>query len=242
MARKMPLEQLERELADKGLILISSYDDYKNVNTPIMVECKNGHGMQTSLNTVRSDNFNCSFCVGSATISKFVSSVKVPEKKGFRVIGFDNASHNMGVAIYDDGKLVYYDLLQFTKGNAIQRLNSIRDMLEDTILLEWQPDVVQIEGIQHQNSYATYEVLIKLHGLFEMACDRFGVCFESTRSSQWRSHHNINKRNRSADKKAAIQKVKEMYDLNVGDDVAEAILIAKYRVDQINKEELGDLF
>ena len=28
----------------------------------------------------------------------------------------------------------------------------------------------------------------------------------------------------------------------VSDDVAEAIMIGKYRADQINKEELGDLF
>jgi hypothetical protein len=33
-----------------------------------------------------------------------------------------------------------------------------------------------------------------------------------------------------------------MYDLDVTDDVAEAILIAKFRSDMINKEKLEDLF
>jgi hypothetical protein len=33
-----------------------------------------------------------------------------------------------------------------------------------------------------------------------------------------------------------------MYDLDVTDDVAEAILITKYRSDMINKNKLEDLF
>jgi RNase H-fold protein (predicted Holliday junction resolvase) len=58
----------------------------------------------------------------------------VPQKTGYRVIGFDNASHNMGVAIFDNGKLVYYNLLTFNQGTATQRLNKIRDTLENQIL------------------------------------------------------------------------------------------------------------
>jgi hypothetical protein len=33
-----------------------------------------------------------------------------------------------------------------------------------------------------------------------------------------------------------------MYGINVGDDVAEAILIGKYRVDLLERKELKDLF
>jgi len=33
-----------------------------------------------------------------------------------------------------------------------------------------------------------------------------------------------------------------MYNLDVSDDVAEAILIAKYRADMLNKVEYEDLF
>lgn len=242
MARKMPLAQIEKELSDKNLKLVSDYADYKSLNSPITVECINGHKTHTTLKTIRSANFTCSLCVGSATKGVNISNSEVPRKTGYRVIGFDNASHNMGVAIYDGGKLVYYNLLQFNQGSTLHRLNRIRDVLEKQIIPLWEPDFIQFEGVQHQNSYSTYEVLVKLHGIFEMACDRFGVPFESTRSSTWRSHHAINKRNRAEDKKAAIQRVKEMYDISVTDDVAEAILIAKYRVDLSNRQPLQDLF
>lgn len=242
MAKKLELETIEKELKAKNLKLISKYEEYKNLNSPITVECLNGHKIETNLNTIRSDNFVCNICVGSSTVDENVSNTLVPEKKGYRIIGFDNASHNMGVAIFDDGKLVYYNLLQFSTGTTLQRLNKIRDLLEKIIIPLWKPDFIQFEGVQHQNSYATYDVLVKLHGIFELACDRFGIQFESTRSSEWRSHHAINKRNREADKKASIQKVKEMYGLVVTDDVAEAILIAKYRSDMRNKKKIADLF
>lgn len=242
MARKLELDVIQKELKEKNLTLKSDYNDYKSLNSPITVECSNGHQIQTTLKTVRSSNFVCSICVGSASKAEVVSNNIVPPKMGYRIIGFDNASHNMGVAIFDGGKLVYYNLLQFNTGTTLQRLNKIRDLLEKQIIPLWEPDFIQFEAVQHQNSYATYEVLVKLVGIFEMAADRFGIPFESTRSSVWRSHHAINRRERAADKKAAIQKVKEMYDIITTDDVAEAILIAKYRSDMRSKKDMEDLF
>jgi hypothetical protein len=43
-------------------------------------------------------------------------------------------------------------------------------------------------------------------------------------------------------KAKSIKLVKEMYDIEVSDDVAEAILIAKYRVDLRQKDQIKDLF
>ena len=197
---------------------------------------------KTNLKTIRLSSFSCPRCVGSASKGFDKVATTVPAKTGYRVVGFDNASHKMGVAIFDDGKLVYYSLLEFNNGTATQRLLKIRQLLEDVILPAWEPDYVQIEDIQHQNSYATYEVLIKLVGIFEMASDRFGLPFSKDRSSVWRSHFGINKRERKLEKGLAIKRVKNMYNIDVNDDVAEAILIAKFRVDMISKESIKDLF
>jgi len=207
MAKKMEYNQIAYELRQKNFKLKSDYSDYKSVNSPIIIECVNGHEIHTTLKTVRLKNFTCSQCVGTATKGKHVYTTVVPQKTGYRVIGFDNASHNMGVSIFDNGKLVYYNLLTFNQGTAIQRLNKIRDTLEQQILPLWEPDIIQIEDIQHQTSYATYEVLVKLKGVFEMASDRFGIELKRTRSSTWRSHFAINNRKRELDKKAAIQLV-----------------------------------
>lgn len=239
---KLTLVELKNELDAKFLTLVSDYEDYKSITSPIVVKCAAGHEIHTNIKTIRTDGFVCNACVGEASKAKNISTELVPRKIGYRIIGFDNASHNMGIGIFDDGKLVYYTLKQFSEGSTLQRLSKIRDFLEKEVMPFWQPDFIQFEGVQHQNSYATYDVLMKLHGIFEMACFRFGIKYESTRSSVWRSHHGINKKNRALDKKAAIDKVKEMFGIDVGDDVAEAILIAKYRSDQINRTKMKDLF
>lgn len=242
MAKKMPFAMIQKELREKNLKLISDYEDYENLKTPIVVECINGHKINTTLQTTRSKNFTCPICVGAATKGENVSSIEVPEKNGRRIIGFDNASHNMGVAIFDDGKLVYYSLLKFDKGSTIERLNQIRDVLEDVIIPNWKPDFIQFEAVQKQRNFNTYDVLVKLHGVFELAADRYGVSYASTKSSVWRSHFAINKRKRELDKQAAIDLVKTMYGIETTDDVAEAILITKYRSDQLNQYKIEDLF
>ena len=47
---------------------------------------------------------------------------------------------------------------------------------------------------------------------------------------------------RSLEKEKAIKKVKQMFDISVGDDVAEAILIGKYGCDCIAKTAPTKLF
>jgi hypothetical protein len=75
-----------------------------------------------------------------------------------------------------------------------------------------------------------------------MACDRFKIDYDKTRANVWRSHFHINGQNRSLEKAKSIKMVKDMYKIEVNDDIAEAILIAKYRFDNMQKEELKDLF
>lgn len=45
-------------------------------------------------------------------------------------------------------------------------------------------------------------------------------------------------RTRSEQKAGAIQKVKEMYGITLGDDIAEAILMGKYAADVLTRQEL----
>lgn len=243
MANKLSLVEVEKELAIKNLTLVSDYNDYKNLSSSITVACVNGHRIETNINTIRADSFICNVCVGNASADGEINlGGKIPKKVGHRVVGFDNASHNMGVAIFDDNKLVYYDLVQFLVGNATQRLNKIRDFLETDVLVNWEADVIQIEDVQFQQNYNVFGVLMKLQGVFELACDRFKIPMVKTKSTEWRGHHGINHKNREKDKAAAIKKVGEMYGISVTDDVAEAILIAKYYSDKRSVKKLDSLF
>ena len=236
-------EQLLEELKQKHLELVSDYNEYKNINSPFTVKCIKGHIIETNLKTIRSSSFTCPICIGQATKGFKDEPIAVPDKKGYRIVSFDNSSHNIGVSIFDGGKLVYYGVFRFTEGSAIQRISKIRDMLEIRILPVWEPDFIQMEDVQlQQGQFKTYETLIKALGIFEIACSRFKIPYDKARSSVWRSHFGINKKKRNLEKKLAIELVKKMYDIEVNDDVAEAILIGKYRADIISRNQLEDLF
>lgn len=171
------------ELANKGLILASDSPEYKNLNSHIKVMCTKGHVFITTLASIRLANFACPVCVGNKTKGFAKMPTEVPEKKGLRIMGIDNATYNMGVSLFDDGKLVYFDLVRFKSDDHVVRLNQIRDFLEDTVVKNWEPDIIQFEDVQHQNSYASYEVLIKLIGLLEMTAQRAGVKYYKTRAN-----------------------------------------------------------
>ena len=231
------------ELKEKHLTLDEESAPYKSLIAPIRVRCVNNHLIETNLKTIRSANFTCPVCVGKATRGFKNEPVSIPKKTGFRIIAFDNSSQYIGVSIFDDGKLVYYGLFSFTEGTAIERISKIRDLLEDRVLKTWQPDFIQFEDVQLQGAqFKTYDVLIKVIGIFEVACVRAGVEYEKTRASVWRAHFSINKKKRSLEKELAIKLVKDMYDIDVNNDTAEAILIGKYRVDKMNFGKLKDLF
>jgi len=133
MAR-LTKKQIEEELKIKNLTMITEFEDYKSMTTPLRVNCLNGHEIQTNMKSIRLASFSCPVCIGRATKGFTDEPLYVPEKTGQRVVGFDNASHKMGVSIFDGGKLVYYTLMEFNHGTAIQRLNKIRDTIENMII------------------------------------------------------------------------------------------------------------
>lgn len=237
---KITDEALEKELLIKNLKLHPDSDKYKNLDTLITVECINGHKLVTTLKSIRSINFVCPMCIGNKSNGLNGKPLTIPEKVGYRIVALDNATQRMGVSIFDDGKLVYYGLLTFTNINHIKRLNEIRDVIEKVIIPSWKPDFIQFEDILYKDSYVAYEVLAKLIGLLEMSCDKFNITFNKVKSSVWRSHFGINGKNRVTEKTRAIELIKNMYNIDVNDDVAEAILIGKYRSDIDRREKNVD--
>lgn len=119
-------------LAAKGFTC-SNIDEYKNLDTILHLQCKNGHCLEASLKTVRNVNFKCPKCEGQESISKDLNNIAPPPKNGYRVVGIDNATENIGVSVFDDKKLVFYHLYHF-EGDTITRMLKNRILLEEYIL------------------------------------------------------------------------------------------------------------
>ena len=86
---------------------------------------------------------------------------------------------------------------------------------------------VFIEGVQIQRNPKVYEILAKLAGALEVMLYESGYLVNVVKASEWRKRVGIKGRKRADVKKEAIELVKELYDLEVSEDEAEAVLFAR---------------
>lgn len=234
-------QKIKDILASKGFTC-SNINDYTNLDSVLHLKCKNGHNIDASIRTVRNANFKCSICDGQNSISNHVAIVNVPQKQGQRVVAIDNATEKVGVSVFDNGKLVYWHLYTYT-GETIDRLVKNNKFLKETIIENWKPDIIVFEDIQYQNNnILTFKTLAMLLGISIVTTHAANIKYETVFSKVWRSHFMINGKTRVQQKLQAIEKVKKMYGIDVNDDVAEAILLGKYAVDCLNKNEVKKLF
>ena len=221
MAR-LSTEKIQSELKEKGFILIDDAN-YTSVNSDIEIQCSKGHKITTSLNKFRHVSFYCPECDKDVN---FKNPRVVPEKKGYRIIAFDQATERFGLSIFDNGELVFYNLYSFS-GDLSCRLMKIR-LLIKMIIENWQPDYIFMEDIQYQNNALTFKTLAMLLGVIQELCYESKVGHEVVLPMVWRKHNGIAGKSRKEEKKAAQDLVFKKYGINVSDDVAEAILIGRY--------------
>lgn len=224
---KLSHDQIIKEVAAKGFTLEKD-DGYENVNSRILVRCKNNHLLETCLSDMRKVSFCCPKCDCNLD---FVNPDVVPDKTNgiFRLIAFDQATEHFGVSIFDNGELVFYKLYMFS-GLMNIRLARIYKFVADVVLAQWKPDFIMMEDIQYQNGILTYKILAMLLGVIQTACTAANVEFECVSPNVWRKYAGTCGKNRQEEKKLSVALVKEKYGINVSDDVAEAILIGRYGV------------
>ncbi len=229
---KLSKEQIQTEVEAKGYKLLSA-EGYSNMNSIIVVQCDHGHTIEVSMADFRRASFECPCC----NSGKVENPVKVPEKTGYRVIAFDQATEKFGLSIWDDGKLVFFNLYTFT-GALNVRLAKIKKLLEEVIIPEWKPDFIVCEDIQYQyGAVLTYKVLAMLLGIIEVTCTEKGIPYEVVSPNVWRKYVGTCGKTRQEEKLLSVATVRQKYQINVSDDVAEAILIGSYGA-KVHKRQL----
>lgn len=236
---KLNEQEINGILESKGLVCLN-IDSYVNLDTILTFKCKENHTIEASMRSVRNAHFKCPECDGKSSLGK-INIANPPIKCGFRIVAIDNATKNAGVSVFDDGQLVFYHLYQY-EGDTLTRMVHNRNFLEDTVINTWQADMIVIEDIQYQNSIMTFKTLAMLLGSSLVSCAAKKVKVETVLSSVWRSNFMLHGKTRIEQKKQAIDKVKTMYNIDVTDDIAEAILLGKYAVDKLRTKEVKKLF
>lgn len=148
-----------------------------------------------------------------------------------RVAGLDCSTTKSGISIMSDGNLEMCTLVDLHKEkDPDKRIRSMIKNIYDT-LERYNLDSIYIEkAIMKGGNAKTIQQLSYLSGAVLMYCVQKDLEFFNPLPSEWRKQIGIaqnNKIKREVLKAEAIQAVKNEYGLDVGDDEAESILLAR---------------
>lgn len=104
------------------------------------------------------------------------------------------------------------------------------------MIMKWNPDEVVFEDIQlqkfdsedEQESVLTYKKLAHLQGVLVNYVFEINLPFRIVPPATWRKYSEIKGKYRTDKKKNAQLKIKKLYDVNVTQDEADAILIGRW--------------
>ena len=238
---KIKIDDIKKDIEEKGWKLIS--ESYKNLDEELIFECEEGHRVYAPWKKIRV-KAECPICQSNIYKTQEDTSKIIPKKEGTkRVLGLDQATYKCGYAILDDGKLIKHGVFETSHEDEIARDSAIKSWLI-SLITNWQPDCIGIEGIQLQDrsngnsimGVTIFETLARLQGIIMETCYYYKIPYKVCHTATWRNHCNIKGRTRVDRKRSMQLKIKEWYDITVSDDAADAIGIAKYTAEKASLE------
>lgn len=159
---------------------------------------------------------------------------------GTRTVSIDSSSRKTGMALFIDGKLEEYQLIDLStsKEPADARINVMgRNML--LLLSHWNPEIIYIEEPQgHGCNLKLVNMLCQIIGIVRGWCIDHKAYFEIVPPSVWRKYLGMSQGNKKREelKSESIRIVKEKYGIDVNDDTADAINIGNAMINRYSKE------
>ena len=150
-----------------------------------------------------------------------------------KVIGIDASTTCTGIAVIEDGELIYHGIVDMKKNK--DAYNRVMNMMEEigVFILNANPDAVYIEDSWNKQNIETTKMLSNIVGAVMYVCKSNKISFTKLIPSTWRSivgialNKNGKKVERDEFKKEAIKRVKRIYKIDCNDDEAEGICIAE---------------
>ena len=228
---KIKIDDIRKELESRNWKLIS--DTYENLNSELIFECEEGHRIYSNWKTIRS-KFECPICKQN----KYKNNTNeiLPKKKNTtRFLGLDQATYKTGFSIFDGKELVKYGIFETTLKDEAARFNMIKMWLI-SIIENYKPDFVGIEGIQYQQKIGVtvFETLARLQGILIDVLYEYDIPCKICHTAVWRKYCGVKGATRSEKKKSMQFLAKDWYDITVTNDEADAIGIGKYISDNFD--------
>jgi Holliday junction resolvasome RuvABC endonuclease subunit len=161
------------------------------------------------------------------------------------VVGLDASTKATGLSIMNDGELVYYTLITIDSKKVPDAYERIKKMFVQIceILDKYDIDAMYMEKAICKGGNVDVTIkLAYLSGGMSLYCMQNDIEFHNPTPSMWRKVVGIkNGRGvlRDEQKAQAINAVKHWYGIDVGDDIAEATLLARsaFKLPKLQIEE-----
>ena len=150
-----------------------------------------------------------------------------------KILAFDQSTQKTGWAVFENGALLRSGVFDFHKEKDISKSSYEFWTRAHSLVADEQPDMIAAEGVSLQNpNVKTIVELARVQGMIQAASytDDRQIPIEFYMPATWRKVVGIQTGRgikRTELKKAAIELVSLIYDKQVTDDEADAILIGR---------------
>ena len=236
---KITLEAINEILNPLNWKTIS--EQYINLETQMIFECSEGHLVYNDWGHLR-NKIECPVCKQNKFYNQ--KDIIVNKKKNTeRILALDQATHVTGYSIFDGNELVKFGIFTTKTNSEESRFNEVK-MWFLSMIENWKPDYIAIEGIQYQQNsgVTTFQTLARLQGILIQTCYELKLPLEICPTNTWRAFCGVKGRSRVDKKKSMQLIIKDKFDISVSDDEADAVGIGTYATHQIQLNKTNNWF
>lgn len=144
-----------------------------------------------------------------------------------KMISIDSSTKSSGISIWEDGNLISTRGVSLNEGNMDIRLPKMIQEIYAILDIE-KPDMIWLEEAVVVRNAQTQRFLVRLQGAIQGWCVVHNCEFNTIRPTQWRKYCSCEfKGKRDELKKQSIQYVKDKYNIDCNDDIADSICIGE---------------
>jgi Holliday junction resolvasome RuvABC endonuclease subunit len=151
-----------------------------------------------------------------------------------KVLSLDGATKVTGYALFEDSQLIQYGLVNLSDiSDTTERMNTMKNLIIK-LIDEYKVEKIIMEDIQQQRGNVKgFKTLAKLQGILTDIFFEREIPVVLIPSTTWKSKVGINTtKKREFQKNQSIEIAKEKFNIQVCDDISDAILMG---FSQLNK-------
>lgn len=147
-----------------------------------------------------------------------------------KILGIDPSTKSTGVAIFENGNLIYYNCITASSSNVFSRIEKMKEEL-NKLLKEYKIDYIYMEDVLPEDvkkNKQVFKALMYLQGGLCKVINDNKIESEFFYPSEWRAQCGIKTGRgvmRESLKPEDIKFVKNKFNITVNDDIADAICI-----------------